>query len=135
MHTRIILTVDGMEFPAVLRPESHRRVKGDGTMVIFDPGEKVENLAEQCLNYDRYCCCRYFLERVDVHGKYGLVCGEEVEECGSHSKVLLEPIYDEITVSKVSSSKALYDRYAVLANGEKVGEFTLVLNSWVLRHN
>jgi hypothetical protein len=102
-------------------------------MTIFDESEKVEHLATQSLNYDKYACCRYFLERVDVHGKYGLVCGEEVEDCGTHSKILLQPIYDEITVSKVSSSKALYDRYAVFANGDKVGEFTLVLNSWVLR--
>ncbi len=104
-------------------------------MAIFDPSEKVEQIATQTLNYDKYSCCQYFLERIDVHGKYGLVCVEEVEDCGTHSKILLQPIYDEITVSKVSGSKALYDRYAVFANGAKVGEFTLVLNSWVLRRN
>jgi hypothetical protein len=103
-------------------------------MTIFDASEKVEYLATQCLNYDRYSCCRYFLERVNVHGKYGLVCGEELEECGTHSKILLQPIYDEIRVCKVSSPKALYDRYAVFVDGNKIGEFTLVLNSWVLRH-
>jgi len=100
-------------------------------MTIFDANEKVEYLAKQCLHYDRYACCRYYLERVDVQGKCGLVCVEEMDDCGTHSKVLLQPIYNEIKVRKISGSKALYDRYAVFADGDKIGEFTLVLNAWV----
>jgi hypothetical protein len=100
-------------------------------MTIFDANEKVEYLATQSLHYDRYACCRYYLERVDVQGKCGLVCVAEMDDCGTHSKVLLQPIYSEIKVRKISSSKALYDRYAVFADGDKIGEFTLVLNAWV----
>ena|SRR3990172_12739397 len=100
-------------------------------MTIFDSSEKVEFIATQCLHYDRYSCCRYFLERVDVQGKYGLVCGEEADGCGTHSKILLQPIYHEIQIHKISSPKAIYDKYAVFANGSKIAEFTLVLNSWV----
>jgi len=108
-------------------------------MAIFNSSAKVEYLATQCLNYDRYSCCRYFLERVDVQGKYGLVCGEESEGCGGHSTILLQPVYNEIRVCKISSPKALYDKYAVFVNGSQMGIFTLVLNSWVpctnYRHN
>ncbi len=104
-------------------------------MAIFDVSEKEEYLAAQCTNYDRYCCHRYFLERVDVQGKYGLVCGEETEDCGTHSKILLQPIYNEIRVCKISSPKAIYDKYAVFVNGDQMGIFTLVLNSWVLCRN
>jgi len=100
-------------------------------MTIFDSNEKVESLATQCLHYDRYVDCRCFLERVEVNGKCGLVCGEESDEQGAHSKVLLEPVYDEIDIRKISSHKAIYDRYAVFADGAKIGQFTLVLNAWV----
>lgn len=102
-------------------------------MTIFDVSEKVEFVATQSIHYDNYAGCRYSLERIQVNGKYGLVCEEEMDECGTHSKVLLQPVYDEITVTKVSGKKALYDRYEVVANGTKVGEFTLVLNAWVAR--
>lgn len=102
-------------------------------MTIFDPSEKIEFIATQCMHYDRYACCRYFLERVQVGGKYGLACEEELEGCGTHSRILLQPVYNEITVRRISSKKAIYDRYAVFANGSKVGEFTLGLNAWVLR--
>src|SRR5215212_5461276 len=100
-------------------------------MAIFDSNEKVEFIATQCLHYDNYQGCEYYLERVDVHGKCGLVCGEVLDNCGTHSKILLQPIYNEIKVRKISSEKAIYDKYAILANGDKVGEFTLVLNAWV----
>ncbi len=102
-------------------------------MTIFDPGEKVEFIASQCLHYDNYQGCRYFLERVDVNGKSGLVCGEEMDDCGTHSKVILQPIYNEIRLRRISSDKAIYKKYAVFANGSRVGEFTLVLNSWMPR--
>lgn len=104
-------------------------------MTIFNSNEKVEFLATQCLHYDRYIDCRCYLERVNVDGKYGLVCGEESEEYGSHAKVLLEPVYDQIEIRKISSRKAIYDKYAVFANGTKIGQFTLVLNSWVPVHS
>jgi hypothetical protein len=68
---------------------------------------------------------------VEVDGKCGLVCGEELDEHETHSKILLEPIYAEINVNKISSHKSLYDKYAVSANGIKTGECTLVLNAWV----
>ena len=102
-------------------------------MTIFDANEKVEFLATQSLDYDRYIDCKCFLELVDVNGKYGLVCGEESDEYGSHSKVLLEPIYDDLTIRKISSHKAIYNKYAVFANESQIGEFTLVLNAWVPR--
>ena len=102
-------------------------------MTIFDSKEKIELLATQTLHYDSYHGCRYFLERVDVNGKYGLACEEVLDDCGSHSKMILRPIYNEIKISKISSCKAIYDRYAVFADGIKVGEFTLVLNAWVPR--
>ena len=103
-------------------------------MSIFDSNEKIEFLATQCLNYDRYVDCQCFLERVDVNGKYGLICGER-SEYGTHARILLKPIYDAIDIRKISSHKAIYNKYAVFANDHKVGEFTLVLNAWVLRAN
>ena len=103
-------------------------------MTIFDSKETVEFLATQCLHYDRYVDCQCLLERVYVDGKYGLVCAEVSGEHGIHSKVLLEPIYDEINIRKISSRKAIYDKYVIYANGTKVGQFTLVLNSWVPIH-
>ena len=60
-------------------------------------------------------------------------CEEVLDDCESHSKILLQPIYNEITIRKVSNEKAIYNKYAVFANGHKVGEFTLVLNAWVPR--
>ena len=100
-------------------------------MTIFDSSEKVEFIATQCIHYDNYQGCQYYLERVDVKGKYGLVCGEELDEGGTHSKILLQPVYNEIRVCKISGAKAKYDKYAVFANGSKIGEFTLVLNAWL----
>ena len=102
-------------------------------MTIFKASEKVEFIATQSLHYDRYSGCRYFLERVSVEGKCGLVCGEEIEDCGTHSKILLEPIYNEIKIYKISGQKARYDKYAVFADGNRIGQFTLVLNAWVPR--
>jgi hypothetical protein len=102
-------------------------------MTLFDSNEKVEFLAMQSLHYDRYEDCQYFLERVDVNGKCGLVCGEESAEHGTNTKVLLEPVYHEITIHKVSSPKAIYKKYAVFADGDRIGQFTLVLNAWVPR--
>jgi hypothetical protein len=100
-------------------------------MTIFDANEKVNFLAAQSLHYDRYAGCRYFLERVDVDGRCGLVCVEEMDDFGAHTRVILEPVYHEIEIRKTSSPRARYDRYAVFADGEKVGQFTLVLNAWV----
>jgi hypothetical protein len=100
-------------------------------MSIFDPHEKVEFLAVQSLHYDRYAGCQYFLERVDVDGNCGLVCGEQSDEYGQHARVILPPVYHEIQVSRISSQKALYNKYAVFADGDPVGHFTLVLNAWV----
>jgi hypothetical protein len=100
-------------------------------MTIFTDKEKIEPLAAQSLHYDRYSNCQYFLDRVRVDGKCGLVCGEELEEHPTHLKILLQPIYNEINVRKISSPKAIYDKYAVFADGSKVGQFTLVRNAWV----
>jgi hypothetical protein len=100
-------------------------------MTIFNTNENVEFLATQCLNYDRYCCCLYFLERVGVDGRYGLVCGEQSDEYGTHAKVLLPPVYKDIQITKISSRKAIYDKYVVFADGDQVGQFTLGLNAWV----
>ena len=102
-------------------------------MTIFDENEKVEFLATQSLHYDCYIDCQCFLELVDVNGKYGLVCGQESDEYGSQSKVLLEPIYNDLTIRKISSHKAIYNKYAVFANESQIGEFTLVSNAWVPR--
>ena len=104
-------------------------------MTIFDENEKIEFLATQSLHYDRYIDCQCFLERVDVNGKYGLVCGEESDEHGNHSKVLFEPIYDNVTIRKISSHKAIYNKYAVFANDSQIGVFTLVLNASVPQTN
>jgi hypothetical protein len=104
-------------------------------MTVFDANEKVEFLATQALHYDRYIDCQCYLERVDVNGKYGLVCGEESTEYGDHSKVILLPIYNDIEIRKISSPKAIYKKYAVFANGTRIGEYTLVLNAWVPRTN
>jgi hypothetical protein len=100
-------------------------------MCIFDPIEKIDFLAAQSLHYDRYAEHQYFLERVEVNGKYGLACGEQSDESGTRTKVLLPPVYDEINVSKISSNKAIYRKYVVSANGTKIAQFTLVLNAWV----
>jgi hypothetical protein len=100
-------------------------------MTFFDASETVEFLAAQCLNYDRYVCYTYFLERVEVSGKCGLVCGERSDQCGMHAKVLLPPVYNEISITKISSHKAIYNKYVVFANGSKIGQFTLGLNAWV----
>jgi hypothetical protein len=102
-------------------------------MTLLDTTENIEILASQSLHYDRYSECRYFLERIDVHGKCGLACGEELEDYGAHARVLLAPVYDRIEIRKISSQKARYDRYAVFADGHSIGQFTLVLNAWVPR--
>jgi hypothetical protein len=100
-------------------------------MTLLHTREIIEVLATQSLHYDRYSECRYVLERVDVEGKYGLVCGEEFEDSGMHAKILLPPVYDQIEVRRISSQKARYDKYVVFANGHRLGQFTLVLNAWV----
>jgi hypothetical protein len=100
-------------------------------MNIFDPEEKIEFLARQTLHYDRYAGRQYFLERVEVHDKYGLICVEQSDEYGTHTKVLLPPVYDEIHVSKISSHKAIFNKYVVYANGIKVALFTMVRDEWV----
>ena len=100
-------------------------------MNIFDPEEKVEFLARQTLHYDRYAGRQYFLERVQVHDKYGLICVEQSDEYGTHTKVLLPPVYDEIHATKMSSDKAIFNKYVIYANGIKVALFTMVRNEWV----
>jgi hypothetical protein len=109
--------------------------KGLPEMTLFDPSEKVEFIASQNFHYDNYSGYGYYLERVDVQGKCGLVCVEELEDCGTHSKIILQPIYDDIRVHKISTTKANYDKYAVFASGSRIGDFTLVLNAWVPRTN
>ena len=104
-------------------------------MSIFDSNERVEFLARQTLHYDRYAGHLYFLERVEVNGKYGLICGEQSDESGMHTKVLLPAVHDEIKVLKISSDKAIYKKFVVFADGIKVALFTLVLNSWVPIHD
>ena len=52
-----------------------------------------------------------------------------------HATVLLRPVYSDIRVCKISTPKANYDRYAVFANGDMIGSFTMVTNEWVLRSN
>jgi len=103
-------------------------------MSIVDSNEHVEFLARQTLHYDRYAGHLYFLERVEVDGKYGLICGEQSDESGMHTKVLLPAVHDEIKVLKISSDKAIYKKFVVFADGIKVALFTLVLNSWVPIH-
>ncbi len=100
-------------------------------MSIFDTNEKIEHIAAQNFHYDRYIGYQYYLERVDVDGKFGLVCAEELESGESHSKIVLQPVYDDINVQKISTVKANYDRYAVFTNGKKAGDFTMVLNEWI----
>jgi hypothetical protein len=100
-------------------------------MTIFDKSEKVECIATQIFRYDSYTGYQYYLERVNVNGKFGLVCVEEQENCGAHSKVVLQPVYGDIKVRKISTRKANYDRYAVFVNGKKAGDFTMVLNEWI----
>lgn len=104
-------------------------------MTIFASDEKVEFLATQCLHYDRYVDCQCFLERVVVNGRCGLVCGEESAQSGTHARIILQPIYSEIKIHKISSSKAIYKKYAVFADGDQIGQFTLVLNAWVPLHS
>ncbi|HSL28101.1 MAG TPA: hypothetical protein VK900_02780 [Anaerolineales bacterium] len=101
-------------------------------MTIFDATEKVKFLARQSLHYDRYAGCNYCLERVDVNGKCGLVYLEETDQGGTRARILLEPIYNDIKVDKISSPKAMYDEFTVYADGNRIGQFTLVLNAWVL---
>ena len=104
-------------------------------MTIFDSNERVEFIAIQNFHYDNYSGYEYYLGRVDVNGKCGLVCVEELENCGTHSIVILQPIYEDIQLQKRSTTKANYDKYIVLANGKKIGEFTMVLNEWVMWSN
>ena len=98
---------------------------------LFTAGEKIEDIAIQNFKYDSYdgrLCC---LERVEVAGRYGLACQEQMEAGGEHVRILLQPSYSEILIRRISSPKANYDRYAVFADGEQVGTFTMVTNSWV----
>jgi hypothetical protein len=100
-------------------------------MNIFDAEEKVDILARQILHYDRYDGRQYFLERVEVHNKYGLICVEQSDEYGTHTRILLPPVYDEIHVTKMSSHKAIFNKYVVYANGIKLALFTMVRSEWV----
>jgi hypothetical protein len=102
-------------------------------MALINPGEKVQLIATQNFHYDNYSGYQYHLEKIEVDGKCGLACVEELEDYGLHTKLLLQPVYQEISVRKVSSPKANYDRYAVIADGNRVGDFTMVLNAWVPR--
>lgn len=104
-------------------------------MTIFNASEKVEFVATQNFKYDNYSGSKYYLERVDVDGKCGLVYVEEQENCGAHSTILLQPIYSDIRVCKVSTPKANFDKYIVYANGKRLGEFTMVINEWILQCN
>ena len=104
-------------------------------MTFFDTSEKVEFIATQNFHYDNYSGHQYYLERIDVNGKYGLVCVEECENCGAHSRVILQPIYEDIQVHKISTARANFDRYEVFANGNRIGDFTMVLNTWVPQCN
>ena len=104
-------------------------------MTIFAANEKVEFIATQRFHYDNYSGYQYCLERVEVGGKCGLVCVEELENGGYHSRVILQPIYDEIEIRKSSTKKANFDRYVVFADGNRVGEFTMVLNCWIPQCN
>ena len=100
-------------------------------MNIFDTEEKVEFLAKQVSHYDRYAGRQYLLERVEVDHKYGLICLEQSEEYGEHTKVLLPPVYDAIHVTKISSHKAIFNKYVIYANGIKLALFTMIRNEWV----
>lgn len=103
-------------------------------MTLFATGEHVEFIAVQNFHYDKYFEHEYYLERVEVDGKYGLACAEELQDCEVHSKVLLPPVYNNIQIRKISSPKAHYDRYTVYADGQQIGNFTMVLNAWVPFH-
>jgi hypothetical protein len=121
------------DHPVTFKETRVHLAKGALPMTIFDSSEKVEFIATQSLHYDQYSGSQYFLERVEVKGKCGLVCGEQSDEHGIHSKMILPPIYNEIKIYKISSQKAIYNKYAVIADGDRVGQFTLVLNAWVPR--
>ena len=75
-------------------------------MPIFDSSEKVQFIATQNFHYDNYSGYQYYLERVDVDGRCGLVCVEEFEDCATRSTILLEPINSDIKVCKISTPKA-----------------------------
>lgn len=100
-------------------------------MSLFTPDEHVEFIAEQDFHYDNYSGQQCFLERVEVDGKYGLACVEQLEGGGSHTKILLQPVYRDIQIRKISTPRANFDRYLVFADGRQVGDFTMVLNAWV----
>jgi hypothetical protein len=100
-------------------------------MTIFDASENIQLIAQQNFRYDSYSGYKYYLERVDVKGKCGLVCVEEQENYGTHATVVLQPIYNNIKVCKISTVKANYDKYVVFADGNRIGEFTMVLNEWI----
>ena len=104
-------------------------------MTIFAANEKVDFIATQRFHYDSYSGYQYFLERVDVGGKCGLVCAEELENGCVHSRIILPPIYQQIEIQKISTPKANYDKYVVFADGKRVGEFTMVLNCWIPQCN
>ena len=97
----------------------------------FHVEEKIEFLARQTLHYDRYAGRQYLLERVEVDHKYGLIRVEQSDEYGTHTKVLLPPVYDEIHVTKISSDKAIFNKYVIYANGIKLALFTMVRDEWV----
>ena len=100
-------------------------------MTLFDATEKVQPIATQDFHYDNYSGYQYHLDRIEVNGRCGLACVEEIEDFGIHAKILLQPVYQDIDVRKISTSKANYDRYTVIADGHRVGDFTMVLNAWV----
>lgn len=100
-------------------------------MNVFDTDEKIEFLARQTLHYDRYAGRQYLLERVEVDHKYGLIRVEQSDEYGTHTKVLLPPVYDEIHVTKISSDKAIFNKYVIYANGIKLALFTMIRDEWV----
>ena len=104
-------------------------------MTIFAANEKVEFIAAQRFHYDSYSGYQYYLERVDVGGKCGLVCVEELENGAKHPRIILPPSYDEIEIRKISTKKANFDKYVVFADGKRVGEFTMVLNCWIPQCN
>ena len=102
---------------------------------LFTVREHIEFIAVQNFHYDKYDGRLCWLERVEVDGKYGLACREDLEAGGTYSHILLQPVYNEIRIQKISSPKANYDRYIVIADDNQVGEFTMVTNSWVLHQN
>ncbi len=104
-------------------------------MSIFAVNEKVEFIATQKFHYDNYSGYQYYLERVNVGEKCGPVCVEELENGCLHPRVILPPIYEEIEIRKISTPKANFDKYVVFADGNRVGEFTMVLNCWIPQCN